>query len=57
MELATTFETTYTRYPFAPLVAFGIAAAKALKDAGNTFGPAGRNAATGIIGGNRELAA
>lgn len=31
MQKEATFEATYTRYPFAPLVALGIAIAKGLK--------------------------
>ena len=56
MNQSKTFETTYTRYPFAPLVALGIAVAEALKSAGNAVQPAERKTA-GVISPNRELAA
>jgi hypothetical protein len=39
MEKAGTFEDTYTRYPFAPLVTVGIAVAAGLKRIGGTLAP------------------
>jgi len=56
MTRSNSFETTYTRYPFAPLVALGVAIAAAFKSTGGKSKPATRGSASPINAGQHAAA-
>ncbi len=51
MNKAATFETTYTRYPFAPLVKLGLTIAALLKGTANKADKPGKANHTGPVSG------
>ena len=51
MNKAETYETTYTRYPFAPLVELGLALAAWLKGKANKAGNTGKAKQSGDVTG------
>ena len=50
MNKTSTYETTYPRYPFAPLVELGLAIAAWLNDTANKAGKSGNSNQPGAVG-------
>lgn len=57
MEQSKSFEATYTRYSFAPLVAFGIAVAAGFNSVFGKTSADRRNGSESLIGSGQQLAA